>query len=343
VFTPIHLLPRFEPEKSDLYQRRWEKDQGPDLRKKILEMIRDGAGEDFLQGEFESHRLGFLESMWDLKGINIHGENLNFEGEDSGWFEAIDFSYAQFYHSKFQRAAFSPTTFNFARIYNCEFIDCTFSFAGLYGSTLEKVKFTNCNFIERNSFTNCYLQAVEFKNCFIPESIFGDCRFDANTTVNDPIEKAHRGWDLTFDKKQLAAIFQDLKEGYSAGGVVKQAREYFFCQNQATTRYNSDSIWDCLIGYFLELLTGYGVRPLRVLVVLILLVITGTAVFSQQVGFANALILTTGGFFTFGGYVDLLKGVSIWYRIAYICTAFLGMFLTGLYVTVLANVWFRER
>jgi uncharacterized protein YjbI with pentapeptide repeats len=305
-------------------------------------MIREGAGEDFLQWEFENHKLGFLESLWDLKGINIHGENLNFEGEGSGWFEAIDFSYAQFYHSTFRRAAFN-CAFNFARIYKCEFIDCTFSFNGFYGATLEKVKFTNCNFIEHNSFANCNLQAVEFKNCFIPETIFGDCRFDANTTMNDPIEKSLRTWNLIFDKKQLAAIFQDVKEGYSAGGVVKQARKYFFRQNQAITRHNSDGVWDCFVGYFLEFLTGYGVRPLRVLGVLILLVIAGTAIFSRQVGFANALILTAGGFFTFGGYIDLLKGLSIWYRFLYICTAFLGMFLTGLYVTVLANVWFRER
>jgi hypothetical protein len=44
----------------------------------------------------------------------------------------------------------------------------------------------------------------------------------------------------------------------------------------------------------------------------------------------NALILTAGGFFTFGGYADLLKGLSIWYRLLYIFAAFLGMFLTGL-------------
>jgi len=335
------LLPRFEPEKSDLYQQRWEKDQGPALMEKILAMIRDGAGEDFLQWEFENRRLGFLESMWDLKGIHIDAENLNFAGGDS--FEAIDFSYAQFYHSKFHRATFGPATFNFARIYNCEFVDCTFCFAGFYGSALEKVKFTNCNFIEQNSFTNCNLRAVEFKNCFIPESIFGDCRFDANTTVNDPIEKPHRGWNLTFDKKQLASIFQGVKEGYSAGGVVTQVRRYFFRQNQAITRHNSDAIWDRLRGYFLEFLTGYGVRPQRVLTVLILLVAGGTTIFSRQVGFANALILTAGGFFTFGGYADLLKGLSIWYRLLYICAAFLGMLLTGFYVTVLANVWFRER
>ena len=342
MFTPIHLLPRIHAEKVGLYQQRWEKDGGPALRDKILQMIRDGAGEDFLQWEFENHKLGFLESMWDLKGINIHGENLSYEGEGAGWFEAIDFSYAQFYHSTFRRAAFN-CEFSFARLYNCQFVDCTFSFNDFYGATLEKVKFTNCNFTERNSLTNCDCRALEFNNCFIPENIFIDCRFDANTTVNDPIEKSLRAWNLTFDKKQRAAIFQGINDGYAAGGVVKQARRYFFRQNQAITRYNSEAKWDCAVGYFLEFLTGYGVRPLRVLRALILLVALGIGIFTTQVGFENALILTTGGFFTFGGYTDLLKSLSIWFRLGYIFTAFLGIFLTGLYVTVLANVWFRER
>ena len=342
MFTPIHLLPRYDIGKLDSYQGRWDRDQGPAIAQKIVGMIREGAGEDFLQGEFENHNLGFLESMWDLKGFNIHGEHFNFEADGSGWFEAIDFSYAQFYHSTFRHAAFD-CAFGFARIFNCEFVDCTFSFNSFYGATLEKVKFTNCNFIQHNSFTNCNLQAVEFRNCFVSESIFGDCRFDANTTVNDPIEKSLRTWNLVFDKKQLAAIFRDLKEGYLAGGVTKQARRYFFLQNQALTRHNSDGVWDCFVGYFLEFLAGYGMRPLRVLALLVLLVIAATAIFSLQVGFTNALILAAGGFFTFGGYIDLLRGVSIWYRVLYICTAFLGMFLTGLYVTVLANVWFRDR
>jgi len=343
MFTPIHLLPRFDTEKLNSYQERWDRGQGPALEKKILEMIRDGAGEDFLQWKFESHQLGFLESMWDLKGINVQGEDLTFEGAGSGWFEAIDFSYAQFYNSKFRKAEFAPSTFNFARIYNCEFIDCTFSFAGFYGSTFEKVKFVNCNFIEQNSVINCDLREVDFKNCFIPESIFRDCRFDASTTVDDPIEKSHRGWNLSFDKKQLADVFQDLKEGYSAGGVVKQARRYFFRQNQATTRYNSSSRWEAAVGYIVEFLTGYGVRPLRVLAVLILLIAMSVAIFSIRLGFENALILASGGFFTFGGYVDLLKSMPICFKVFYVLSAFLGMFLTGLYVTVLANVWFRER
>lgn len=341
MFTPIHLLPRFDPEKLDSYQKRWETDQGPALRDKILEKIREGAGEDFLQWDFENGKLGFLESQWDLKGINIFKEEPNFPTDGSGWFEATDFSYSQFYHSKFRDAVFSAD-FSFARIYNCEFVDCTFSFSGFYGATLEKVKFINCDFVERNGFTNCDFREVEVKNCFMPENIFIDCRFDASTRVDDPIDKP-RLMKLTFDKKGLAEIFQGIKDAYTAGGVVKQARTYFFRQMQAITRYNAAGLRDSLSGYLFEYVAGYGVRPLRVLITLFVLLVLGVAIFSPQVGFHNALILTAGGFFTFGGYIDLLRSLCIWYQLWYIFTAFLGMILTGLYVTVWANVWLRER
>jgi len=341
MFTPIHLLPRFEPEKSGLYQHRWEKDQGPALREKVLEMIREGAGEDFLQSDFENHKLGFLESQWDLKGINIFGEDVTFPmGQDS--FEAIDFSYAQFYHSKFRRAVFN-TNFSFARIYNCEFIDCVYSLSSFYGATLEKVKFINCEFIEHNALTNCALKEVTFKNCFVPENIFIDCCFDANTRVSDPINKPHGRMKIEFEKKKEAEIFQGIKEAYAAGGITKRARTYFFRQNQSTTRYNSADWRETFFGYFLEYLTGYGVRPLRVLMALFVLLAFSVVIFSRQVGFENALILAAGGFFTFGGRIDLLNNLSIWYKLWYVCTGFLGLILTALYVTVWANVWLRER
>jgi|SRR5580704_15716400 hypothetical protein len=78
MFTPTHLLPRFEPERSDLYQQRWEKGEGPALREDILTKIRGGAGEDFLQWDFENGKLGFLESQSDLNGISVFQEELDF-------------------------------------------------------------------------------------------------------------------------------------------------------------------------------------------------------------------------------------------------------------------------
>src|SRR5438034_11629002 len=48
MFTPLDRLPRLDPDDRAKYRRRWKEDEGPELREKILRMIRAGAGEDSL-------------------------------------------------------------------------------------------------------------------------------------------------------------------------------------------------------------------------------------------------------------------------------------------------------
>src|SRR2546425_9622624 len=184
MYTPIDRLPQFNPGVCAKYQRRWREGEGPSLREKILGMIKAGAGEDFLQWEFEQEQLGFLEDMHDLKGFDIFSEDIKFPDDDT--FEAIDFSFAEFYHSKFENAVFY-CNFAFSRIYNCEFRGCIFSFNHFYGSNLEKVRFVDCDFIENDSFTNCDFRDVVFANCFVTGRLFFDCRFDENVRVADPV------------------------------------------------------------------------------------------------------------------------------------------------------------
>lgn len=336
------MLPGFDASCCESSRKRWEDGRGQELREYILGKIREGAGEDFLQLDFEGKKLGFLESQWDLRGIDIFGEDLQFDGEESGWFEAVDFSYAELYHSKFRHASFN-SHFSFARIFNCEFIDCTFSFTGFYGTTLEKVKFLNCDFIEQNAFVNCDFRNAKLESCFIPENIFVDCRFDGSTIVTDPIDKARRMNNLTLDKRNQAQIFQGIKEAYTSGGIVSLARLYYFRQMQAITRFNCAGRLDAALGYLREWLAGYGVRPMRVLVAILVIFVFNFVLFSTKVGIRDGLVLSAGGLFTFGGYVELLRGLGLWYELWYVCPAFLGMALVGLYVTVWANVWLRER
>jgi hypothetical protein len=39
----------------------------------------------------------------------------------------------------------------FARVYNCEFRRCIFSFNHSYGTTFEKCRFVECEFVERTT------------------------------------------------------------------------------------------------------------------------------------------------------------------------------------------------
>lgn len=131
----------------------------------------------------------FLEDMSDLKGLDIFQEQFDFSGGDT--FEAIDFSFAEFWHSRFSNAVFN-CSIAFARVYNCEFRRCIFSFNHSYGTTFEKCRFVECEFVENNTFTNCSFREVTFENCFMPTRVFFDCSFDQLTRVDSSAPKPFR-------------------------------------------------------------------------------------------------------------------------------------------------------
>lgn len=342
MFTPVHLLPQYNTEELDKYRDRWEDSEGQRLQDRIIAMVESGAGEDFLQQDFEQGDLGFLENMWDLKGIRVLSREIDFPMEDN--FEGIDFSYGSFSHSKFRNATFLNTSFRFTRLYNCEFVDCNFLFTSFYGATLEKTTFINCDFIEHDSMTNCDLRGVKFEACFIPTNLFFNCKFDEQTNIVDLLDEPWRGrGTLKLNKGDLAEIFKGIKDGYLAGDVPKQARLYSFKEKQSVTRYNTKRHPEKTWGYFLELIAGYGIKPHRVLFTMLLVFIIFSLVFCAKIGFSEGILLSAGAFFTFGANTHHLQTLSAFLKIIYIAEAFFGISLMALFITVLANLWFRER
>ena len=163
-FIRLDLLPLYNVDQRNSSRERWEGEEGQTLHEYIMEKIRSGAGEDFLQWDFEQGRLGLIKDYWDLAGFDISSENIKFPEGDS--FENIDFSHAQFWHSTFDGACFPQTHFSFARLYNITFRNCIFSFAHFYGCQIEKCTFEDCDFIDENGFSNCELKETNFLNCF---------------------------------------------------------------------------------------------------------------------------------------------------------------------------------
>ncbi|UCC80794.1 MAG: hypothetical protein JSW64_05395, partial [Candidatus Zixiibacteriota bacterium] len=131
MFRPIHILPLFSIEDRSKYQERWNSKTGREIYEYILEKIRKGGGEDFLQNDFWDGKLKIMENQWDLRGFNIFKEEIEFPADEN--FEGINFSYCQFYHSTFAKAVFE-STFSFSRIYNCNFVECIFHYSSFYGA-----------------------------------------------------------------------------------------------------------------------------------------------------------------------------------------------------------------
>jgi hypothetical protein len=118
-FHRIDLMPSFDRQRARKVRERWESKDGRALHEKIVDLVRKGAGEDFLQWDFEQGQLGFLEDYWDLAGIELSGEAIEFPTGDN--FENIDFSYGKFWHCTFTNACFPQTQFNFSRLYKSNF------------------------------------------------------------------------------------------------------------------------------------------------------------------------------------------------------------------------------
>jgi hypothetical protein len=345
-FTRIDLLPSYDLEKKIHALDRWEDEAGTAIYKHVMDLIRKGAGEDFLQWDFEHDKLGFMKDYWDLAGMKIFSETIEFPDGDS--FENIDFSYGEFWHSTFTNACFPQTHFSFARLYNVKFKDCVFHLAYFYGCHVEKCTFENCDFVEGNGFTNCDIKDTVFKDCFIYENIFKHCRFNENVKIfntQKPLVFGLLPRALSFNESlnsdQISGIYQGIKDGFLSGEIIDMARHYLFLQHQAYTRYNSAKKFRA---YLWEFAAGYGLKPPRVLALLCILFGVVFGWFMWRLGnWSTSLLLSAGAFLTFGAKADVLENLSLLDQVIYIMAAFMGVSLVALFITVLASVLLKDR
>src|ERR1044072_6129221 len=98
MFTPIHQLSQNNRQEAARCRERWDSVAGQALADDLRARIRSGAGEDFLQWDFEQGRLGFHEHYHDMKGLELHGEDITFPKGDN--FEGVDLSYASSYKDR---------------------------------------------------------------------------------------------------------------------------------------------------------------------------------------------------------------------------------------------------
>jgi hypothetical protein len=342
MFTPIHLLPQNISEDRAKYRSRWETEAGRDLHDKIMEKIRAGAGEHFLQLDFEGGKLGFLEAEFDLKGIKVFQEQILFS-EKSETFSGIDFSFAEFWHTSLTNACFFQTYMQFARLYNCTFEKCLFSFAHCYACRFEKVKFVNCDFIEHDTFTNCDFVECTFTNSFIPYNAFIDCAFDTQTAITSlPKTPVGVSTKTALENKALSDLYGGISDAYYARGSVTKARKYRFLQRQAARLYNTHTRQEKIAGFISEYLMGHGLRPLRVVACLAAFFLLAVGMFLTALAPRAAIILTCGALFTFGARTNLLNSLGWFYQCLYIFSSFVGICFTALFVTVLARI-IREK
>lgn len=337
MYQQIHFS-NDDQEKSRKYQDRWITESGREFEKNIVEKIKEGAGEDFLTCDFQAGRLSILENEWDLKGISINDIDIDFPERDT--FEAIDFSYATFRRVNFKKATFTCNAGgSFIRLSNCEFDDCIYVFSWWYGCTFENVTFRNCQFIANIYFDNCIFKNCKFEGCFVNQNIFSDCMFDVNTSIDAYENRTDYTGKHKLEKKDIPETYKGIKEAYASGQVYDRYREYFLKQKVAERKYIHRGIRKTR-ELFIELLTGYGVRPLRVLSSSLSVIIGYSLIFKYVCGisFIKSILMSAGYFATVGEVLNIFP--LNWLGIS---ESMIGICLFALLITVLSNVWFAEK
>lgn len=346
MFDSYYKHPLYRLEDKKKYRERWfdpATNMENESYKAILKMIEEGAGKHFLNIPFYRGELPVLEDDLDLKGFKFWKLETDFsDGGDN--FRGIDFSYGDFMHCHFKEAVFQSATMNFATLYSCTFEDCVFIPTTFLGSTFEKCRFINCDFPERCSFENVTFINSEFDGCFLGATTpFRECFFDDQTYVkNRKPHSIHFGERLSTPAAALSGYFASFQAAYEAAGAEELAEIFRWEARKAFTRYNQIG-WRRAVSLFNEAITGYGSRPLRPLIAMAFVYALSTLLFSLAMPLKESIVFTAGAFFTFGAASEHLKDFSYAGRLVYVGLSFCGIILSALFVTSLANLWFRSR
>jgi hypothetical protein len=342
MYTPIHALRQSADADARQARGRWDTPEGQATLERVMELIDSGAGEDFLQADFEAGRLPALTDMWDLKGIYVGNQEWTFPPEDT--FEAIDFSFGKFHKVSFTNALFQ-STFKFALFKECRFVNCSFQFTYFYGTEFDDVEFEGCDFLEFNDLVNCQLTRTRFNSSYYAANLFTDCSFDRACELAPSTPKPVNVSSLGVGSGTgfLVELYRSVKEAYNAGGAPERSRDYYYKQMEAARLHQTPGKWDRTLAFAFKWIAGYGVRPLRVLATIAALYVLAAAIFKTAFDLPTSLLLAAGALFTFGARAEQLASVPWPYSVVYGLTSFGGIALTALFVTVLAAVFLRER
>lgn len=333
MFTSIEQLNLYDPDDKILLQARWKTPEGEKDKERVCALITEGAGKHFLDSE-----LTITDDSLDLKGIDIWKLDVEFPARDN--FRGIDFSYSEWWHSHWKGATFSNTAVDFSRLYNITFDKCLFGFSHWYGTRFEKVVFKNCDFVERESFRNCEFLDCKFENCFFSREIFYDCKFDVRTYISPLQKEPTSKFQVALADTNISELLKGIKDAYLSGEVYQQYRNYFFKQKQAETRHLKQGL-DKILSYSNELLTGYGVKPLRPVITSLLVITTFSFFFTclEGIPLSEALLLSMASFASVGSGDGVSNFTSFFINLE----AITGIALFALFVTVLSNVAFAEK
>lgn len=331
MFTEIHLIPNLSRLEIEKLKERWN----PNLQSIVEKLINEGAGENFLQTKAMEKHWRLLKDEYDLRGFELKQFSKKFELADN--FKGLDFSYTRFVNCIFTNATFCSITFDFAEFINCKFINCSFDFGRFYASGFKNCTFDNTEFVERAYALNCKYESTIFTNTFFNRRYFNDCSFDTLTIVEKERFKTTKIVNAQMPDSEKSEFYRGIMDAYRSGGIIGKYIFYNIESNKAETRINSKGFLK-ISRFVNEYVTGYGLKPQRVLLLIVLLFIMFTSIHVSYLTNKNdVLLFSAGAFLTYGAFSEYLKDASMLIKILYVVESFAGVSSIALFITVLAN------
>jgi hypothetical protein len=342
MYTPLNLLADYIEinQRRQRFQDRWKSDEGKEVLADVEQAMAAGNGERLLE-IISNGPAGFFDDTTDLRGLRVVEKT--FQKNPQEFFANLTLNYARWRDVEFDHESWRTVTANFIDALRVKFHSVTFVRLNSYGADFKDCKFIDCNFLERNTFSNCTFKNVEFINCFFATDVFVDCKFDELTRIMGRPKRSHaHGKEnmtrITYDPQYDSPFYRGLRDAYEAGRISNLARICLFREKQALTRYNTPKGSQQLARYFLEYTTGYGVKPGRVLITVLILMTVFTSIFVSAFG-QKGFLLSAGGFFTFGANTGYLENAALVYQLLYGLEAFLGVSAMSTFIVVLTNYW----
>lgn len=293
------------------------------------------SGDEYFYGDQKI--TNFTGKTGDLRGIYVHDITLNNINRNDNFKNDVDFSYSSFKNSTFKKCLWGAIS-NYTEFENCIFENCIFTYARWNGCSFKNCQFKGCDFVNNCIFYKCNFANVKFEKYFFNEDFFNNCTFNFNVVLKD-IDTYSTRYKKSINYEQIVTHNFSLKNAYKAGHVTNKCREYYYKYCAAKTRYDTSlTVPERFYRLFLECISGYGVKPLRPLILSIVLIVVFAIIFSYSKPISQTLFISASGFLNLGSSNDLAYP----YNIGLLIEQFLGFSTLGLYITTLANKWFTN-
>ncbi len=270
-------------------ENRWETDVGRKVRDEVIRGLKNSLEIRAILDEYTlehpenfdpyGHPIYPVEAIkekkfWvltqdDLRGIHIYHEDFSY----SQSFEKKSLSYSHFFKCKFNDAEFVVPDVSYARFEDCEFLDAIMVGTGGFSTNfincnLQNACFWKAQFID-SGFSGSNLRGVYFEDAFLLDIHLNYLtQFDKNLTSQ---------WKTrTLPPNQRAEILRNIRIGYEKADLWHIADRFLYCERTENRKNaiwslcvkspNPPNIWSWTKDFLFSLISGYGTKPHRAII-----------------------------------------------------------------------------